>query len=167
MALPTVYVETSIIGYLRARHSTLIPSAARQIATRRWWDEERHNYQLVVSPYVVNEASRGSPTLAGERLAAMDGIPRLEITDEIAAMADRLLASALLPPKARLDALHICTAAYHGIDYLLTWNCVHIANARILPRIRNFLSGLGYELPVVCTPEEMIDDPNHGNLDFE
>ena len=167
MAKQTVYIETSIISYLRARPSSQIVSAAKQIVTRRWWDEERHNYQLVVSPYVVKEVSLGSPTLAAERLNVIDGIPRLAITDEIATMADRLMAAALLPAKARLDALHICSAAFHRIDYLLTWNCAHIANARILPRIRDFLNDLGYELPIVCTPEEMSDDPNARNLDFD
>lgn len=88
-------------------------------------------------------------------------------TDEIAVMAERLLAAAVLPPKARIDALHICAAAFHRIDYLMTWNCSHMANARILPRIRVILCELGYQLPIVCTPEEMIDDPNDGILDFD
>ena len=165
--MQTVYIETSIISYLRARNSLLIPSAARQIAARRWWDEERHNYQLLVSPYVVAEVSHGNATLVAERLAAIDGVPRLEINDEIAAMADRLLTSAVLPQKARMDALHICTAAFHRLDYLLTYNCTHIANVRILPKVREVLNELGYQLPIVCTPEEMIDDPTHGKIDFD
>ena len=52
--MQTVYIETSIISYLRARNSWLIPSVARQIVTRRWWEEERHNYQLVISQYVLD-----------------------------------------------------------------------------------------------------------------
>lgn len=167
MAMQTIYIETSIISYLRARPSAQIVSAAKQIVTRRWWDEERHNYQLVISQYVLDEVSAGNPVLAAERLACLDDVPVLESPPEIATMADRLIASALLPAKARLDALHICTAAFHRLDYLLTWNCAHIANARTLPRIRDILNDLGYELPIVCTPEEMTDDPNAGNLDFD
>ena len=165
--MQTVYIETSIISYLRARNSLQITSVAKQIVTRRWWEEERHNYQLVISQYVLDEVSAGNPTLAAERLACLNDVPVLESPPAVAVMADRLLASALLPAKARLDALHICTAAFHRLDYLLTWNCAHIANARTLPRIRNILSELGYDLPVVCTPEEMIDDPNDGILDFD
>lgn len=167
MALPTVYIETSIVSYLRARHSSQITSAARQIVTRRWWDEERHNYSPVISPYVLAEASDGNPALAAERLAALAGIPIVPEAVEIPLLADRLLKAALLPAKARLDALHICAAAFHRIDYLLTWNCSHMANARILPRIRATLNELGYQLPVICTPEEMTDDPNNGILDFD
>ncbi len=165
--MQTVYIETSIISYLRARSSLLIQSVAKQIVTRRWWEEERHNYQLVTSHYVVAEASVGNPALAAERLAALSGIPMLPESEEVAVLAERLLEAALLPPKARVDALHLCVAAFHRIDYLMTWNCSHMANARILPRIRVILSELGYQLPIVCTPEEMIDDPNDGILDFD
>ena len=165
--MQTVYIETSIISYLRAKNSLQVTSVAKQIVTRRWWEEERHNYQMVISQHVLDEVSAGNPTLAAERLACLNDIPVLESPPAVALMAERLLASALLPAKARLDALHICTAAFHRLDYLLTWNCAHIANARTIPRIRNILSELGYDLPVVCTPEEMIDDPNDGILDFD
>ena len=165
--MQTVYIETSIISYLRAKNSLQVTSVAKQIVTRRWWEEERHNYQMVISQHVLDEVSAGNPTLAAERLACLNDVPVLESPPAVALMAERLLASALLPAKARLDALHICTAAFHRLDYLLTWNCAHIANARTIPRIRNILSELGYDLPVVCTPEEMIDDPNDGILDFD
>lgn len=161
--MPTVYVETSIISYLRARPSGHVVSAARQLITQRWWGEERRNYQLVTSQYVLDEASQGDAQLAEERLAALADVPLIEITDDIPTLAEELLESALLPPNARLDALHICAATFHRLDYLLTWNCTHIANARILPQIRELFAAMGYQLPVVCTPEEMVDDeyPNH------
>ena len=156
--MQTVYIETSIVSFLRARPNSHVVSAARQLLTQRWWNEERHNYQLVTSQYVLDEASKGDPQLAAERVTALAGIPLLEISDAIPTLADHLLASAILPANARLDALHICAAAFHRLEYLLTWNCTHIANARILPRIGEALRSLGHELPVVCTPEEMVDD---------
>lgn len=156
--MQTVYIETSIASYLRTRLSSQVVSAARQLLTRQWWDEERSKYELVTSQYVLDEASLGDEQLATARLEALADIPLLAIPDEIPSLADDLLAAAILPNKARLDALHICAASFHGIEFLLTWNCTHIANARLLPRVRRFLAHRGYVLPEVCTPEEMLDD---------
>lgn len=159
----TVYIETSIVSFLRSRPSPHLVSAARQLVTRQWWDQERANYQLVTSQFVLDEAACGDEALAAERLAALADVPLLEIPDQVAALADELLAASMLPAKARLDALHISVASFHGIEFLLTWNCTHIANARLLPRIRRFMTDRNYVLPEVCTPEEMIDDNAEAN----
>ncbi len=156
--MKTVYIETSIISYLRSRPSAHVVTVARQVLTRRWWDHERGNYQLLTSQYVLDEVARGNEELAAERLAELSGIPLLDLPAEIPELADRLLGSAVLPANARLDALHISASAFHCLNYLLTWNCSHIANARLLPRLRAALQNLGYTLPAVCTPEEMLDD---------
>jgi hypothetical protein len=68
------------------------------------------------------------------------------------------MSRAILPPKAEVDALHIAAVAHHRIQYLLTWNCTHIANAKILPRIHNVLNELGIPIPIICTPEELLGD---------
>ena len=120
--MPTLYIETSIVSYLRARPSNSVVSAARQVLTRRWWDLERQHYDLVTSQFVLDEAAVGDPTQAAERLRALDGIALLDITPDVARIAGELLSRAVLPPKARLDAFHIATAAFHEVDYLLTWN---------------------------------------------
>ena len=156
--MDTVYIETSVISYLRQRQSTDIVRAAHQILTYRWWESEREKYQLVVSPYVVDEASAGDPTLAAERLRSLDGIPLLPGAPEINQIASELMARAILPPKAAVDALHIATVAHHRIQYLLTWNCKHIANAKILPRIHQVLTDLRVPIPIICTPEELLGD---------
>jgi hypothetical protein len=135
-----------------------VVSAARQLLTRQWWDEERSKFELVTSQFVLDEASLGDAQLAAARLEVLADIPLLAIPDEIPSLADELLATAILPSKARLDALHICAASIHGIELLLTWNCTHIANARLLPRVRRFLADRGYVLPEICTPEELLDD---------
>lgn len=159
--MPRVYIETSIVSYLRQRPSGQVVTAARQLLTRRWWDEERSRYELVTSQYVLDEAADGDPVLALERLESLEEIPLLELGPEIDAIAQEIMNRAILPAKAQIDALHIATAAHHRIDYLLTWNCTHIANARILPRIHETLVRMKCYIPLICTPEEMLDDdPN-------
>lgn len=161
--MQTLYLETSIVSFLRSRPSARLISAARQLLTQQWWEQERPKYELVTTQFVLEEASRGSAQLAAERLEALSEIPLLEIPDEIPALADALIDSRILPAKARLDALHICAASFHRIDFLLTWNCAHIANARLFPRLRRFFSEYGYALPEVCTPEELMNDDDTPN----
>jgi predicted nucleic acid-binding protein len=156
--MTTLYVETSIVSYLRQRPSAQVVMAARQVLTHRWWGEERGRYELVASQYVIDEASAGDPVLAAERLQSLDGIPLLPLDPEIAVIAEEIMSRAILPSTASVDALHIAVAAHHRIEYLLTWNCRHIANAKILPRIHDLLTDLGIPIPIICTPEEMVDD---------
>jgi len=156
--MAVVYIETSIVSYLRQRPAAHVVAAARQLLTRRWWDEERQHYRLVTSQAVRVEAGAGNPSLATERIKLLDGIPLLDITSQVAAIANEVMTRMILPKSARIDALHIAVAAFYRVDYLLTWNCAHIANARILPRIRSVLSELGVFVPIICTPEEMVDD---------
>lgn len=155
--MATVYIETSIVSYLRQRPSSQVIMAARQLLTRQWWDEERTKYELVTSQYVIDEASAGDPMLAAERLQSLDGIPLLPLDSQIDGIANEIVSRAILPPKASFDALHIAAAAHHQVQYLLTWNCKHIANARILPRIHEVLTELGCPIPIICTPAEMVD----------
>ena len=156
--MDTLYIETSIVSYLRQRPSPQVVIAARQLLTHQWWNDERSKYELVTSQYVIDEASAGDPTLAAERLESLDGIPLLPLDVDIAQVADEIMARAILPPKARTDALHIAMVAHHRIQYLLTWNCRHIANATILPRIHQLLNDLSIPIPIICTPEEMVND---------
>ncbi len=137
--------------------------AARQLLTDQWWHDEREKYELVTSQYVIDEASEGDPDLAAERLESLDGIPLLPLDPRIGVIANEIIARAILPPTASVDALHIAMVAHHEIQYLLTWNCKHIANAKILPRIHQVLTDLGCLIPIICTPEEMVDDESEDN----
>jgi len=154
--MDTVYIETSIISYLRQKPSSQVVAAARQILTHQWWNNERRNYELVTSQYVIDEASNGDSVRAAERLQLLDGIPLLPNAIEVPQIAQRIMSSGILPPKAQVDALHISIAAHHRIQYIVTWNCKHIANARILPKIHGILTDLGIPIPIICTPEEML-----------
>ena len=156
--MPTVYVETSIISYLRQKPSNHVVTAARQLLTHRWWHLHRNQYDLVISQYVIDEAAAGDPVLAAERMTLLDGIPLLPYVPEIAELAQQIMSLHVLPDKAQVDALHIASVAYHEIDYLLTWNCKHIANARILPSIYELFERLGVYIPIICTPEELLGE---------
>jgi predicted nucleic acid-binding protein len=157
---PTVYVETTVVSYLVARPSRDLVTAAHQQITREWWDESRNAFEVFVSQAVVREASAGDPSVAALRLAALQGIPSLEITPEALSLAQALLRSGAVPAKAVDDALHIGIAAYHGVDYLLTWNVRHIANAQARRAVVNVCLVHGYELPIICNPGELMEVSN-------
>ena len=154
---PTVYVETSVVSYLAADPSTNIIVAGNQAMTRAWWSH-RSRYQLVVSALVVAEAERGNPDVAAKRLQFLDGIPAVDITSEAGDLSEKLFArGGPLPAKATDDAVHIAAAAVNGVQYLLTWNCKHLANAAIRPKVEQQVRLAGYEPPTICTPQELLD----------
>jgi len=159
---PTVYLETTVIGYLSMRVSGLLRVAANQQTTRDWWDNHRQRFDLFVSRFVVDECSNGDPVAVQERLVYLEGIPLLQIADEVHSLAESLVIGVPLPEKAAMDALHISVAAINNIQYLMTWNCKHIANPSLRPRIEKLCREGGYEPPVICTPQELleIDDAN-------
>ena len=153
--MAVVYIETSIVGYLTARSRDAVIFQARQELTRDWWQNRRLEYELVISQLVLDEAARGDDEAAVERLRLLAGIPVLHRADpRIDAVADELLVAQLLPEKARSDAMHVAIATVHAVDYLLTWNCRHIANADILPKVYRLLTEMGYFPPLIVTPEE-------------
>jgi len=153
--MATVYIETSIIGYLTARSSDVVIFLARQQLTQQWWADQKKKYDLVTSQLVIDEAAAGDPMAAQERLGLLTDLPLLDIQHpDVKILADDLIASHLLPEKALADARHVAVSAVFGVDYLLTWNCKHIANAETLPRIYTMLRNSGFEPPLVVTPEE-------------
>jgi hypothetical protein len=157
--MAVVYVETSIVGYLTARSRNAVIFQARQELTRNWWHRRRTTYELVVSQLVLDEATRGDDEAAAERLRLLAGIPLLRRADpRIDAVADELLRARLLPEKARSDAMHVAIATVHAVDYLLTWNCKHIANADILPKVYRMLTDMGFLPPLIVTPEEFSEN---------
>lgn len=151
---PTVYLETTIPSYLAAWPSRDLVRAAHQQITREWW-AQREAFDLCTSRLVVQECQAGDPQAAADRLAVLKGIPLLEQRSEAAGLAEALLRDVPLPAKAAADALHIATAAVHGMQYLLTWNCTHLANVILRPRIEAVCRAAGFEPPLICTPEEL------------
>ncbi len=155
---PRVYLETTVVSYLvgwLSRHDLYV--ASNQEYTRQWWAERRHDFSLFASAVVVQEVREGTPELAASRLKYLEDVTFLEVTDEAEALKEKLLAAAALPRKAELDALHIAVATVHGLDYLLSWNLRHIANAVTLPRVYDICRREGFEPPFVCTPPELME----------
>ena len=153
---PTVYIETTIPSLLTAWPSGEVEIAAQQMLTRQWWEQRRADFEVFVSPAVLDEAARGDIEAARARLAAIAGLPILAATDEVEALTRRILTTGLIPPRATRDAAHIAFASVYGMDFLLTWNCRHIHNAMIARRLERVCASLGFILPVLCTPRELM-----------
>ncbi len=151
-----VYVETSIVSHATARPSTDAATAVLQDQAKRWMTEQRSLYEVVTSQLVIDEASLGDPDAANRRLAMLDGIPVLPANPDADSVADEIISRSMMPSKARLDALHVATAALAGVQYLLTQNCTHIANAHELPRVYRLLDELGLSGMLICTPVEFL-----------
>ena len=158
MAKQSVYLETTIISYLTARPSRDVVVAGKQQVTREWWDTQRDGYDLFVSQVVVGEAADGDPEAADLRSRCLTGLASVEANPDVAALADALLHERVLPGKAATDAVHVALAAVHGIHYLLTWNCKHLANAAMRDAVNRVLLDRGYEPPIICTPDELMGD---------
>jgi predicted nucleic acid-binding protein len=153
-------VETSIISYLAARPSRDLIVAARQQLTHTWWRERRPLFDLYLSQVVLDEILAGDPDAAERRATLVAGIPVLDITPEVADLAAALIQRVPLPLTAGADAAHIATAAYHRIDFLMTWNSAHIANAELRPRVERVCRENGHPAPVLCTPDELMGGSN-------
>ena len=154
--LSTVSIETTIPSYLTARNSNNPVIAGQQEITRKWWDERRSAFRLFISEAVVAEARKGDGEAATNRLRIIDGIPELEIDEQSVLLTNTILASKVIPLSAGADAAHVAIASRYGIDFLLTWNCRHIANAEIVKSLERIVARQGYVLPVLRTPYELL-----------
>jgi hypothetical protein len=153
-----LYIETTIISYLTARTSRNPIVAGRQALTREWWEHRRTAFDLVVSELVFEEATAGDQEAANRRLAYISGMDSLHISDEAVTLAEALVSEGPIPSEYGEDALHIALCAVNGIDFLVTWNCRHLANAFHRHQIEAVVEEMGYRCPVICTPEELMED---------
>ncbi len=153
---PKVYLETTIVSYLTARPSRDLIIAAHQELTREWWENRRAEFELYASQLVLQEASAGDAEAAKSRLDILAPLPLLITNPAAVTLARSLTTKGPLPKKAGADALHIAIAATNGVDYLLTWNCKHIANAQMYTAVAAKCRAAGFEPPVICTPEELL-----------
>jgi len=156
--MDTVYIETSIVSHATAWPSSDPVVAALQSQAKRWLDEQMSLHVVLTSQLVIDEASLGDADAASRRLEALDGIPVLPVNPDADRVADAIIANSMMPEKARIDALHVATAALAGVQYLLTQNCKHIANAHELPRVLRLLDDFGLGGMLVCTPAQFLDD---------
>lgn len=155
---PQAYLETTILSYLSARPSRDLIVAGHQQITREWWDRRRNEFSLFISQFVADEAGQGDPEAVRRRMGMVAGLRMLEITHEVGDLAAAVLRAGVIPRESATDAAHIAVAALHGMDFLLTWNCAHIANAKIITRLRALCEARGLRCPVICTPEELLGE---------
>ncbi len=165
--LPSLFVETTIPSYYVSRSSRDLLQLTRQELTREWWNGQRQQFRLFTSQLVIDEASDGEPTKASERLQLLADIPLLNLNEQVQTLAMKLISSGLLPSVASRDASHIAAAGVHQMDFLLTWNCKHIANPFIADRLHACFSEAGVHLPVICTPEQFFTDDNYDSENRE
>jgi predicted nucleic acid-binding protein len=158
--MASAYIETTIPSLYTGRPAQRLVEAARQNLTRIWWDYHRHEFDLVCSQTVLDECSEGDPEMSEKRLELLKDIPLLELSNDVVSVAEALLSRQIIPLKAADDAIHIAVASIHRIDYLVTWNCKHLANPRNWRRISDCVAAFGHRATVICTPEDLIGDDN-------
>jgi predicted nucleic acid-binding protein len=156
--MESVYLETTLISYLVARPSRDVIVAGHQQTTQDWWENRRSQFECSISQVVIDEASLGDPVEIQKRLAIIAGLQNLDVTEDATALAKAIMAAGMLPSKVVRDAAHVAVAAVHRIDYLVTWNCKHLANAQIARRIAVVCEKLGHRMPIICTPEELMGE---------
>ena len=154
---PSLYIETSVVSYLTTRPSRDLVTAARQQLTASWWATQRTEYDLFISPLVLEEAELGDSEAAAARLAVLEDLDLVRPSSETDALAEALLREVPLPQKAAADAVHIAAATTSGAAYLLTWNFKHIANPVLREQIVQVCRRSGYEPPTPCTPEDLLE----------
>lgn len=155
---PRLYIETSVIRYYTSRPSRDLIAAGHQQITQQWWSQQLSRYEAYISEVVRQEISRGDRAAVELRLRAIEGFAHLVITPDVTKLARKYYAALDLPDKARLNAIHLALAVQHGMDYLVSWNFMHIVGVRP----RSIIQGINYRLqmetPIICTPEELIEE---------
>lgn len=156
--MPSAYVETTIPSYLTAAPSRDLVVAGHQQVTHTWWRTAKDHFDLFISEAVLREVRAGDPEYAARRLELLAAIPVLPLNQEIRFLADWYRAELQLPKKAGADALHIALAVFYEMDYLVTWNCAHIANGHVLRALMKLNHGLGRYTPLLLTPDELLSE---------
>jgi hypothetical protein len=153
----SVYIESTVISYLTAKPSRDIIVAAHQQITREWWEAVLPRLDPFVSQFVINEISVGDTMASKERIHASATFPLLEMNPDVANLATRYFKAIQIPKKATSDAFHLAIATWHGLDYVVSWNCTHIASGRVRAIVERINGEFDMATPVICTPEELME----------
>lgn len=153
----SLYLETSVVSCYTSRPSRDIIVLAHQEITREWWPNAIKNFDIFVSEIVIKEASMGDQEAAERRLVELKTFNRLELNKEVEKMAQIYFEELKLPKKAFGDAIHLAVACIHNIDYLVTWNCTHLANAKIIKKLLDINKLQNLKTSIICTPEELME----------
>ncbi len=155
--MATVYLETTIPSYLAARPSRDLIVAAHQQVTHDWWGRARERFDLYISEAVLLEIRLGDPDAVERRMKIVDGIQVLPLNEDVQTLVEIYDQRLSFPPRARADLPHIAFAVAYELDYMVTWNCAHIANGEVILRLQRLNSEISRETPVIVTPEELLE----------
>ena len=161
---PTLYLETTVVSYYTARLSRNIVARAHQRLTYSWWQQREGLFKIYVSPVVLEEAARGDRHQAARRLAVLAKYLVLVATPETERLTRLYMRELVLPERAVRDAAHLAFACGYDIEYLLTWNCAHLANAEVQAQLLRLNLSAGIATPCVCTPEQLMGMKGRGNV---
>ena len=156
----SVYLETTIPSYLAADSSSDLVVAAHQHISREWWKTAHEQFDLFVSEAVLSEARAGDPEVASKRLELIDDLPVLQLNEDVRSLTRKYDQELGLQGRARADLPHFAFAVAYEMDYLVTWNCTHIANGTVIRRLLFLNDQLGRFTPLIVTPEEILESPD-------
>jgi predicted nucleic acid-binding protein len=161
MVKTRVYVETTIPSFFH-EDRTAPDIVARRQWTREWWGTAGDRHELVTSQAVLEELAEGRPDRSAVRLAMVSGLQLLAIVPAIADIVEAYIQHRLMPADPTGDALHLAMASYHKCDFLVTWNCRHLANANKFGHLRRINTLLGLFVPALVTPLELLGESDEG-----
>ena len=153
----TIYIETTVVSYYTGRVSRDLRLAGHQEATRELWPRFASEFKTYISALVREEAARGDPEQARERLQAIEQFVMLDVDEEARALTQQILSGKAIPEEYPEDALHIAIAAVNGIQILVTWNFAHLNNPFTRMMVRQVVENAGYECPEICSPDELVE----------
>ena len=151
----TVYIETTVPSFFVETRQEPVALARRQ-TTRRWWEEEAPRYELVTSAFVLGELRRGDYPGKAEALELVKGLPLLEAVPDIDDIVSVYVRRGLMPGGDSVDAYHLAIASHYAVNFLLTWNCRHLANVNKMEHLRQVNNDLGLYVPIVTTPDTLF-----------
>jgi predicted nucleic acid-binding protein len=155
--METVYIETSIASFYHETRRNA-ESLARKHWTRHWWSVRRQHFVCHTSIATIDELERGNHPMKADKLSVVAELNLLEINHDIREIAKVYISNYLMPAEIIGDALHVAIASYHKMDYLLTWNCNHLANANKKKHLRRINERLHLNTPEIITPLELMGE---------
>jgi hypothetical protein len=152
-----VYIETTVPSFYHEAR-TDAEAVARRNWTRKWWDGHSHDYDLATGVPVIDELRRGDYPGQQDAVALALSVPLLPVVPEVREIAEAYAAHHVMPRDPAGDALHLAMASWWKCDFLLTWNCEHLANANKFEHIRKVNALLGLFVPTLTTPLELLGE---------
>jgi hypothetical protein len=155
-SMKSIYIETTIPSLLAARQSRNMISAAHQVITRNFWENERQNYDLYISQFVLDECAKGDPEAAKRRLEVIAGMRSLPVSKEVIELAPRYKQLLEIPDRANIDAFHLAISVIAEMDYLLSWNFTHMGVVSY-GKLLKYNEREGFKTPLLITPEAFMN----------